>query len=131
MSTMYKAVTNDINVSVETFYQESASQPDSSHFVFAYRILIENNSENTIKLLRRHWHILDSNGIKREVEGEGVIGKQPILEPEESHAYVSGCNLQTDMGRMHGTYLMERIADGSTFEVKIPQFLMMAPYRLN
>lgn len=128
---MYKAVTNDIKVSVETFYQESASYPDSAHFVFAYRIAIENHSDNTIKLLRRHWHIVDSNGTTREVEGEGVVGQQPVLEPDTSHQYVSGCNLQTEMGKMYGTYLMERVSDGVTFNVDIPEFYMIVPYRNN
>lgn len=128
---MYKAITNDVKVSVETFYQPADSQPDLGHFVFAYRISIENYSDTTIKLLRRHWHIIDSNGVRREVEGEGVVGIQPVLVPEQKHEYVSGCNLQTEMGKMYGTYLMERQADGTTFEVEIPEFVMAAPYRLN
>ncbi len=127
---MYKAITNDVKVSVETFFHDSASRPEEGHFVFAYRITIENYSDSIIKLLRRHWHIVDSNGIKREVEGEGVVGLQPTLEPEQKHEYVSGCNLQTDLGKMFGTYLMEK-ADGTTFQVEIPEFVMSAPYRLN
>lgn len=128
---MNQAVTKDIKVSVETFYQDSASQPDSGHYVFAYRICIENNSENTIKLLRRHWHIVDMNGSHREVEGEGVVGVQPVLEPDQKHEYVSGCNLASELGKMYGTYLMEKQMDGSTFTVDIPEFVMIAPYRLN
>jgi len=127
---MYKAITHDVKVSVDTFYQESASYPDSNHFVFAYRITIENNNDYTIKLLRRHWNIIDSNGAKREVEGEGVIGQQPVLEPGQKHEYVSGCDLQTEMGKMYGTYLMEKTGDGSTFEVEIPEFQMTVPYKL-
>ena len=128
---MYNAITNDIKVIVESFYQDSASYPDAMHFVFAYRITIENHSEHTIKLLRRHWYIIDGDGSKSEVEGEGVIGQQPVLEPEQSHQYVSGCNLHTEMGKMFGTYLMEKLSDGTTFEVEIPEFLMIAPYRYN
>ena len=128
---MYKAVTKDVEVSVETFYQESASNPEAGKYVFAYRILIENHSEFTIKLLRRHWNIIDGNGQLSEVDGEGVIGQQPIIEPEQKHEYVSGCELQTEMGKMYGTYLMEKQIDGSTFEVEIPQFVMIVPYRLN
>jgi len=127
---MYKAITHDVKVSVDTFYQESASYPDSNHFVFAYRVSIENNNDYTIKLLRRHWFIIDSNGIKREVEGEGVIGQQPVLEPGQKHEYVSGCDLQTEMGKMYGTYLMEKTGDGSTFQVEIPEFQMTVPYKL-
>jgi ApaG protein len=128
---MYKAVTKDVEVRVETFFQESASAPEAGHFVFAYRIVIENHSEFTIKLLRRHWNIIDSNGQLSEVEGEGVVGQQPVLEPEQKHEYVSGCELQSEIGAMHGTYLMEKQSDGSTFEVEIPEFVMVVPYRLN
>src|SRR5207249_4059536 len=101
------------------------------HYVFAYRIVIENDSETTIKLLRRHWYIIESNGARREVEGEGVVGQQPVQEPDERHEYISGCNLQTDLGKMYGSYLMERVADGTTFFVEIPEFIMVVPYRLN
>ncbi|MDQ3072906.1 MAG: Co2+/Mg2+ efflux protein ApaG [Bacteroidota bacterium] len=128
---MYTAITDDVKVSVETFFQESASRPESNYFVFAYRITIENNSDNTIKLIRRHWYIADSNGVKREVEGEGVVGQQPVLEPNQKHQYVSGCDLQTDLGKMYGTYIMERQVDGTTFTVKIPEFIMVTPNRLN
>jgi ApaG protein len=68
--------------------------------------------------------------MRREVEGEGVVGLQPVLKPEQKHEYVSGCNLQTDIGKMFGTYLMEK-EDGTTFKVEIPEFVMNAPYRLN
>jgi len=128
---MYKAITKDVEVSVETFYQETASNPEAEKFVFAYRIVIENHSEFTIKLLSRHWHIIDSNGQLSEVEGEGVIGQQPVIEPDQKHEYVSGCELQSELGKMHGTYLMERQSDGAQFEVEIPEFVMIAPYRLN
>jgi len=128
---MYKAVTKDVEVSVETFYQETASNPELGKYVFAYRIVIENHSEFTIKLLSRHWYIIDSNGQLSEVKGEGVIGQQPVIEPDQKHEYVSGCELQSELGKMHGTYLMERQGDGTKFEVEIPEFVMIAPYRLN
>ena len=82
-------------------------------------------------LLARHWFIFDSNGAKREVEGEGVIGQQPVIEPGQSHEYVSGCNLKTDMGSMKGEYKMSRLIDNSIFNVIIPEFYMIAPYRMN
>ncbi len=84
-----------------------------------------------MKLLRRHWHIYDANGVVREVEGEGVVGQQPVLEPGDSHQYVSGCNLKTGLGKMRGTYQMERLADGRNFTVEIPEFTLVVPYRLN
>jgi ApaG protein len=67
----------------------------------------------------------------REVEGEGVVGQQPVLEPGQSHQYVSGCNLKSGLGKMTGTYTMERIIDGSKLQVIIPEFTMIAPLRLN
>ena len=84
-----------------------------------------------VKLLRRHWYIFDSCGITREVEGEGVVGLQPVIEPGKSHQYVSGSHLKTEMGRMHGTYLMERMVDGKQFYVNIPEFQLVAPFKLN
>ena len=83
------------------------------------------------KLNATHWYIFDSSGIKSEVAGDGVVGVQPILVPGQSYQYVSGCNLTTVMGKMHGIYLMEREIDGKLFNVKIPEFLMIVPYKLN
>jgi len=123
--------TDGINVSVETCYQAEQSHPLSSHYFFAYRITIKNISDYTVQLKKRHWYIFDSNGMKSEVEGDGVVGEQPILAPGQSYQYVSGCNLMTDMGNMHGVYLMEREIDGKLFNVKIPKFLMIVPYKLN
>ncbi|MDF7819613.1 Co2+/Mg2+ efflux protein ApaG [Runella sp. MFBS21] len=128
---MTSAITEGVRVSVLTQYQPEYSSPMQAHFVFTYRITIENHSEHTIQLLRRHWFIHDSNGTMREVEGEGVVGQQPILEPGEVHEYVSGCNLRTSIGKMAGTYLMERVMDGKQFRVTIPEFMMITPYRLN
>ena len=125
------AVTAGVKVTVKTEYQPSYSNPLQEHFVFTYRICIENNGLNTIQLLRRKWLIFDSNGTVREVEGEGVIGVQPVLETGETHEYVSGCNLKTTIGKMMGSYLMEILIDGKQFFVKIPEFNLIVPYRLN
>jgi ApaG protein len=81
--------------------------------------------------MNRHWTIFDSNGTKREVEGEGVVGQQPIIEPGNNHEYVSGCNLKTDIGSMKGSYEMKRIVDGQTFRVNIPEFYLITPFKLN
>ena len=128
---MTTQVTSGIKISVETFYQGEQSSPMERHFFFAYRITIENNSEYTVQLMRRHWHIYDSNGKKSEVEGEGVVGEQPILEPGKTHRYVSGCNLNSEFGKMQGTYFMQRALDSTFFYVKIPEFKMEVPYKLN
>lgn len=128
---MIAEITQGIKVTVETEYQPSYSSPSQYHYVFTYRITIENQSEFTIQLLRRRWNIIDAGFQSREVEGEGVVGQQPVLEPGQSHQYVSGCNLKSGIGKMVGTYQMERIVDGFKFEVIVPEFTMVAPLRLN
>ena len=99
--------------------------------MFAYQITIENLSDYSIQLMRRQWFIFDSNGTQKEVEGEGVVGLQPVIEPGNDYSYVSGCSLTTDIGAMSGTYLMHRIADDTDFNVDIPEFQLIVPYRLN
>lgn len=128
---MVTEITQGIKVSVETEYQPSYSSPSQYHYVFTYRITIENQSEFTIQLLRRHWRIFDAGFSPREVDGEGVVGQQPVLEPNQTHHYVSGCNLKSGIGKMVGSYLMERIVDGVRFEVVVPEFHMISPLRLN
>ncbi|WP_316830381.1 Co2+/Mg2+ efflux protein ApaG [Pedobacter aquatilis] len=128
---MVTAITDGVQVSVETVYQPEYSNPANEHFMFAYRIEISNLSDYPVQLMRRQWFIFDSNSSRREVEGEGVVGLQPIINPGESHVYVSGCNLKTDIGSMQGKYLMNRLVDDAEFEVDIPEFQLIAPYKLN
>ena len=129
--TMISKISEGVQISVETFYQQEYSNPLNSEFMFAYRITIENHNNFTIKLLSRQWYIFDSNGQQREVEGEGVVGLQPVIEPSKQFQYVSGCNLRTEMGRMYGHYIMENQNTKSTFKVKIPPFEMMVPFKNN
>ena len=128
---MVSKISEGVKISVETFYQQDYSNPLQSEFMFAYRITIENHNNYPVKLLSRHWYILDSNGEHREVEGEGVVGMQPVISPGEEYQYISGCNLHTEMGRMHGTYLMENLHTKQLFEVNIPAFEMIAPFKYN
>lgn len=128
---MVTEITEGIRVSVSIEYQPEYSSPEKSNFAFSYRISIENNSEYTVQLLRRHWFIYDMSYPRHEVEGEGVVGQKPVLEPGEIHRYVSGCHLQSGIGKMHGTFLMERIVDGKQLKVAIPEFILIAPFRLN
>jgi ApaG protein len=128
---MLTKITNGVKISVETFYQPEYSQPLNNEFMFAYRITISNESEYTVKLLRRNWVVFDSNGVVREVEGDGVVGQQPVIEPGESHQYVSGSHLRTEMGKMKGYYTMERLIDGKLFKVEIPEFPLLVPFKLN
>jgi ApaG protein len=124
-------ISEGVEVSVETFYQQDYSNPMQSEYMFAYRISIENHNSFPVKLHRRHWHIFDSNGSHREVEGEGVVGVQPVLSPGEKYQYVSGCNLKTEMGKMHGTYQMENLNSKQLFDVNIPAFEMFVPFKNN
>ena len=128
---MTTEVTEGIKISVDTAYEPSHSKPLKSVFLFSYKISIENCGSETVRLLRRHWHIFDANGEIEEVEGKGVVGEQPILDPGASHEYTSGCELSTEIGKMHGTYLMERISTGERFYVNIPEFVMVIPHALN
>lgn len=128
---MVSKISEGVKISVETFYQQDYSNPLQSEFMFAYRITIENHNDFPVKLHSRHWHIFDSDGSRREVEGEGVVGMQPVITSGEDYQYVSGCNLHTEMGRMCGTYLMENLHTKQIFNVNIPCFDMIAPFKVN
>jgi ApaG protein len=128
---MVSKVTEGVKVSVESFYQADYSNPVNGEYMFAYRVTIENNNPFPVKLLRRHWYIYDSNAAEREVEGEGVVGVQPQINPGEKYQYISGCNLRTEMGKMYGTYLMQNLLDKQDFEVNIPVFHMVVPFKMN
>ncbi len=125
------AISEGILVNVEVFYQPEYSNPMQNEYMFAYRITIENFNSFPVKLLRRNWYIFDSNGTYREVEGEGVVGVQPTLQPGENYQYMSGCNLNTEMGKMKGTYQMENLDTRSLFQVIIPEFEMIFPAKEN
>lgn len=124
-------MTNGIKVSVDAFYQPSYSKPLKSRFIFSYLITIENLSRKTVQLLRRHWIILDSKGVVREVEGDGVIGRQPILKPGQTHQYSSWSHLMTEMGKMRGFFTMRNKSDQKEFKVNIPEFKLIAPFKNN
>ncbi|GAB3008418.1 Co2+/Mg2+ efflux protein ApaG [Niabella terrae] len=128
---MGSMISSGIMVNVEVFYQPEYSNPLQNEYMFAYRITLENYNSHPVKLLRRKWHIFDSNGTYREVEGEGVVGVQPTLQPTESYQYMSGCNLNSDIGKMSGFYEMENLDDHKKFEVQIPEFVMMLPAKAN
>jgi ApaG protein len=123
---MYRAVTRNIEVSVEPFYLEDRSEPSENQYFWAYRITIANKSDSFVKLLSRYWRITDGKGKVEEVRGPGVVGEQPELDPGDSYQYTSGCPLTTPSGFMVGNYTM---ADrgGATFEVDIPAFSLDIP----
>lgn len=128
---MDSLITQGVEITVETFYQPDYSQPLQQEFMFAYRITLENHSPNTVQLLRRQWYIFDSNGERRQVEGEGVVGQQPVLKPNETYQYVSGCNLKSDMGKMSGFYTMADLTHNQTFRADIPAFNLITPMKLS
>lgn len=128
---MNTAITYGIVVSVEAQFEPFYSQPGQNLFAFSYKVRIENTTENTIKLISRQWKIFDSNGIAYEVNGEGVIGLKPTIEPGNAFEYTSGCNFSTTIGKMKGKYLVQRVRDGKTFDINIPEFILEVPYILN
>lgn len=129
--TMVTTISEGVQVSVETYYQAEYSNPANHEFMFAYRITIENHNLFSIKLVQRKWLIFDSDGQNREVEGEGVVGVQPVIESGKQFQYVSGCNLRTELGRMKGQYQMENQHNKKTFFVDIPPFDMIVPLKMN
>lgn len=128
---MTSKISGGVKVSVETFYQPEYSNPLNSEFMFAYRITLENNNIFPVKLLSRHWDIFDSNGTKRVVDGEGVVGIQPVISPGNTYQYVSGCNLRTELGTMSGSYEIQNVHNKSLFAVYIPAFELQAPLKMN
>lgn len=127
-SSAYAQTTAAIKVIVEPFYLEEQSEPEDNHFVWAYHVRIENNGQKTVQLMTRHWRITDSLGNTQEVQGDGVVGEQPVLPPGESFEYTSGTPLGTPSGIMVGTYQMETEA-GDRFDVDIPAFSLDSPHQ--
>lgn len=128
---MVSEISKGVKISVETYYQPEYSNPLTGEYMFAYRITIENSNTYPVKLLRRHWNIFDSNGSYKDVDGEGVVGVMPVIQPGDQYQYVSGCNLKTEMGKMMGYYLMENLKNKQQFEAVIPEFEMIAPFKNN
>ena len=120
----------EISVRVTTSYLEDQSSPEESRFVFGYTINVANNSADPAQLISRHWVVTDANEEVQEVKGEGVVGKQPLIQPGESFTYSSGVILPTDTGSMRGSYQMQGL-DGSSFDVEIPTFVLLPPHKLH
>ena len=121
-----EAETRGVIVRVSVSYLPEQSEPARGRWFWAYHIRIENEGPFTVQLLTRHWIITDGRGARHSVEGEGVVGEQPMIEPGASFDYVSGCPLSTPTGSMQGTYHMIG-EDGSAFDVAIPKFSLIAP----
>jgi ApaG protein len=127
MNPEYRSVTDGIEVTVRTYFLEDQSDLDQGPWVWAYQVRISNQGRETVQLLRRTWRITDANGRMQIVQGAGVVGEQPVLEPGESFEYKSGTPLETNSGIMLGTYHMISTSSGQPFDVAIPAFSLDSP----
>jgi len=119
-----EATTQGIRVEVESRYSPERSRPGL--WFFLYTVKISNLGDEAVQLISRHWIIRDANDRVDEVQGDGVVGEQPVLEPGESYQYTSGCPLPTPFGSMLGSYQMVT-ADGEEFDAEIAEFLLVEP----
>ena len=118
--------TYQITVTAAPQYVPDQSDLDAERYVFAYTITLENTGTVAAQLISRHWLITDGNSNVQEVRGLGVIGEQPLIRPGEKYEYTSGCQLDTPVGVMRGTYQM-MAEDGTAFEAEIPAFTLSIP----
>ena len=125
-----EAITSGIKVQVVSKFIPEHTNPDIPRYFFAYWVTITNDSESTIKLLDRHWEITDANGRLEVIDGEGVIGKQPIIKSGTSFSYNSFCPLETEFGIMTGHYKVKR-EDGHFMKIEIPKFQLISPFSIN
>jgi ApaG protein len=123
---MYRAVTRQIEVTVEPNFRPERSSAEKGQFFWSYTIVITNRGKDTVQLRSRHWIITDAFGHRQEVRGEGVVGEQPVLAPGERFEYTSGVPLQTPSGFMSGRYEMES-KNGDRFEIEVPTFSLDSP----
>ncbi len=128
---MVQQVTRGIKISVETNFEGTFYKNYKVHFAFGYMVTIENQSKDSVQLNYRHWEILDALNNTEFVDGEGVIGKKPVLKPGESHTYTSGCLLTSPFGAMKGHYDMVNLNNTNKFKVAIPAFKLSAQFALN
>lgn len=127
---MSDATTRGIRVEVESMYVEERSEPRDSYFFFAYHVRVSNQGTQPARLISREWIITDSDGNVERVEGPGVVGEQPLLQPGESFEYTSFCPLRTSVGSMQGRYTMQMTA-GETFPAEIAPFTLAVPGVVN
>jgi ApaG protein len=129
-TTTSEALTDGLRVVVRARYSAEHSDPARSHWFFLYTIQISNEGSQTVQLTDRHWIILDGSGRTEEVQGEGVVGQQPVLEPGQMFEYTSGCPLSTPFGSMSGSYRIQR-SDGTTFDAEIGLFELIQPHAIH
>ncbi len=128
---MVTQITQGIKITVLTSFEGTYFKNYRLHFAFSYQITIENHSKDSVQLITRHWEISDSLNNKEVIDGEGVIGKKPVLRPGESHVYSSGCLLSSSFGAMKGYFNMVNFTSTRNFRVVVPTFKLSAPFALN
>lgn len=128
---MIQQVTRGIKISVVTSFKGSYVKNYVKHFAFSYHIKIENQGKNAVQLLTRHWKIMEGHNTPQYVNGAGVVGKKPVLNPGELYEYSSGCLLTSPLGAMKGSYIMIDFSSAKKFHVDIPSFKLAAPFVLN
>lgn len=128
LGTFFKAsaTTDGVTVRVQPRFAPDQSDPEAGHWVWHYHIRIENDAGLAVQLVDRHWIITNGDGLRHDVEGEGVVGEQPHIQPGGSYDYVSGCPLATPRGWMHGSFGMID-SSGRRFEATIPSFELASP----
>jgi len=117
---------NGIRISVSSLYQKLHSRPAMGQYVHIYEVTIHNERSESVQLISREWFIWDSSSRTKEVRGEGVVGKQPILGPGESHTYRSWSPITTPIGHMSGYFDMISLPTQESFRAKIPTFPLVA-----
>ena len=128
---MVSQITRGIKISVSTSFEGTYFKNYRIQFAFSYEVTIENQSKDSVQLNMRHWEIYDSLNDIEFVDGEGVIGKKPVLKPGEKHTYSSGCLLSSPFGAMKGYFSMVNFTSTRTFRVIVPTFRLSAPFALN
>lgn len=128
---MLTMTTSGVSVSVETKYIPRISSPLLDSFVFSYEITIVNQNDFPIQLMRRFWDVFDSSGYCREIEGAGVVGEQPIIQPQQVFTYSSACDLRSPRGKMSGYFTMRQLDNQQLFIARVPDFQMEVPFILN
>ena len=128
---MVQQITQGIKICVETKYEGTFYKNYEVHFAFAYTVTIENQSSHSVQLESRYWQVFDALNNMELIEGEGVIGEKPILNPGDAHSYTSGCLLTSPFGAMDGHYNMINFTTGTNFKVSIPNFKLSAHFALN
>ncbi|SEP77271.1 Co2+/Mg2+ efflux protein ApaG [Flavobacterium urocaniciphilum] len=128
---MVTQITSGIKISVSTRFEGTYYKEHQLLYAFSYEISIENQTQNTVQLISRHWEVMDSLNFTEVIEGDGVVGQQPIIESGDKHVYSSGCMLHSTIGAMTGYYNMVNLITNETFQVQIPTFKLSVPFALN